>query len=410
LRDRLMKRLLYIAHRMPFPPDKGDRVRAFHQIETLSQHYEITLATLAHSRADAEAAPALKQWVEEIILARAGGSLGLIRGALSLLDGGAVTEGYFRSPGLLRAIHEACRKPFDLAIAYSSSTLPYLLAADAKARVMDLVDVDSAKWASYGDSSAWPKSWLYRREARGVRALELEALERCDAVLLVSEAEVRALPTRSARVIAVSNGVDMEYFAPADPARNEHPGLVFTGTMDYRPNIDGVCGFVRDVWPGLKERVPGLTFTIVGRNPTRAVKRLEKAAGIRVTGSVPDVRPFLADASMAVVPLRIARGIQNKVLEAMAMGRAVVASGPALEGLDVRPGEDVLRADTTEEWHDQVTRLLSDEAFRLKIERAARRRVEADYSWETRLAPLVALCERLTGPVGSPEMAATEAE
>lgn len=405
-----MKRLLYIAHRVPYPPDKGERVRAFHQIRALSQHYDITLAALAHSRSDVNSAPALRRWVGKILLARTNRSLGLTKGALSLLGGGAVTRGYFRSRPLRRAVHEACRDPFDLAIAYSSSTLPFLLAADAGARVMDLVDVDSAKWASYGDSSHWPKSWLCRMEARGVRALEREALQRCDAVLLVSEAEARALSAKSDKVLPVGNGVDTQYFSPLQDSRSSCPCLVFTGQMDYRPNVEGVCSFVREVWPSLKRSVPELTFTIVGRNPTRAVKRLKRYPGIKVTGMVPDVRPYLAEATAAIAPLKTARGIQNKVLEAMAMGRAVVASGPALEGLDVTPGDDVLQADTPDEWVDTITTLLSDEALRHKVERVARRRIETDYHWDTRLAPLISLCERLTEPAGRREVAATGAQ
>lgn len=404
-----MKRLLYIAHRVPYPPDKGERVRAFNEIKVLSRHYEITLAALAHSRSDYEAAGALKQWCDKVILARAGGKLGLIRGALCLLNGRAVTEGFFRSERLHRAIYQAAREPFDLAIAYSSSMLPFLLRANARVHVMDLVDVDSAKWAGYAASARWPKCWLYHREANGVRALELEALERCNAVLLVSEAEVRALPAQSDKILAISNGVDADYFSPPKHAENNKASLVFTGSMDYRPNIEGVCSFVSNVWPGLKERVPELTFTIVGRNPTRAVRHLARKPGISVTGAVPDVRPYLADATVVVVPLMIARGIQNKVLEAMAMGRAVVASGAALEGLDVSPGQDVLQADTADEWLDKITALLSDETLRRKIERAARQRIEMDYKWDARLAPLVSLCERLTEPAARPEVAAAEA-
>jgi glycosyltransferase involved in cell wall biosynthesis len=170
---------------------------------------------------------------------------------------------------------------------------------------------------------------------------------------------------------------------------------VFTGTMDYRPNIDGVCWFVREVWPALRQGMPDLTFTIVGRDPARAVRELAQVPGVKVTGSVPDVRPYLAAATLAVVPLRIARGIQNKILEAMSMGKAVVASPAALEGLEVEVGREALQADTPQEWRQRILEMLRDEARRRAIEQAARGRVLAAYDWSARMAPLVRLCEEL---------------
>ena len=392
-----MKRLLFIAHRVPYPPDKGDRLRAFHEIKALSEHFHITLAALAHGRGDHQAAGALAQWCEKVIVAPAGGTLGLIRGALCLLTGGSVTEGYFSSRRLRKLIAaEAARESFDLVVAYSSSTLPYALAAPAAARMIDLVDVDSAKWASYADEAPWPVSWLYRREASGVRALERQAVEHCDAVLLVSEAETAALPSAGEQVVAIGNGVDTEFFAPgaAAPVDRGRPGLVFTGQMDYRPNVDGVCWFVRHVWPQLRRDLPDLTFTVVGRNPARAVRQLAKLPGVEVTGPVADVRPYLAAADAAICPLRIARGVQNKVLEAMAMGRAVVASPPALEGLDVEVGREVLQADTPAQWQSAIRDIVADEALRSRLGRSARARIEAKYQWASRMAPLVRLCLR----------------
>jgi len=390
-----MKRLLYIAHRVPYPPDKGERVRAFHEIRALAEHFRITLATLAHSEGDAEAASKLGQWCEKVLTGKAGGRLGLLRGGLSFAAGRSVTEGFFRSPDLAQAIaEEARREPFDLVIVYSSGTLPYVLSVPAKAHVMDLVDVDSAKWSAYANAAWWPKRWLYRREARGVAALERRAVECCDAVLLVSEAEKQALGITSPKVMAVGNGVDTEYFKPMDGPAGP-PSLVFTGTMDYRPNIDGVCWFVREVLPQLKSRVPDLTFTIVGRDPAPEVLRLAGVPGITVTGTVRDVRPYLAVATVVVVPLRIARGIQNKILEAMAMGRAVVASPQAVEGLEVTVGADVLQADAPESWVRAVESLICDEPRRRIMEQAARTRVVADYTWPARMAPLVDLCEKM---------------
>ena len=403
-----MKRLLYIAHRVPYPPDKGERVRAFHEIKTLSEHFRITLAALAHSKEDREAVASLREWCHRVLVASAGGRLGLVRGALSLLAGGSITKGYFHSRHLRKLIAaEAAREPFDLVMGYSSSTLPYVLAAPAPARVIDLVDVDSAKWFSYADAARWPKRWLYRREAAGVRHLERQAVEHCDAVLLVSQAESAALGCSSDKVVAVGNGVDTACFAPdaVPPADIGPASLVFTGTMDYRPNIEAVCWFARHVWPNLQRAVPELTFIIVGRSPSRDVRQLSKLTGVTVIGTVPDVRPYLAAASVAICPLQIARGVQNKTLEAMAMGRAVIASSSALEGLDVEIGEDVLRADTPAEWRSTTRALLGDSRLRDRLGRSARAGVEARYQWPARMEPLVSLCVRISKAFSAPRPA-----
>lgn len=391
-----MKRLLFISHRVPYPPDKGERVRAFHEIEALAQHFRVTVAALTHQPSDVEAAAELKHWCEKVITAPAGGRVRLLRGGMALLCGRSVTEGFFHSRRLAYALgEEAAREPFDLVLAYSSSTIPYALGVPAGARIADLVDVDSAKWATYAQVARWPRRWLYRREARGVQSLEQRAIDECDAVVLVSPDEVKALGIMSHKVAAIGNGVDTEYFKPTDDEEASPPSLVFTGTMDYKPNIDGVCWFVREVWPALRRDVPDLTFSIVGRNPTRAVRKLVEIPGVRVTGSVPDVRPYLAKATLAVVPLLIARGVQNKILEAMAMGRAVVASPQGLEGLEVAVGTETLQARTPDEWQRCILELLQDNARRQQVEHAARTCVEQKYAWAARLQPLLDLCERL---------------
>ena len=394
-----MKRLLFIAHRVPFPPDKGERVRAFHEIRALSRHFHVTVAALSHNREDIEAVAGLREFCRKVLIAPAAGAMGLVRGGISLLVGRSVTEEFFHSRRLREMIiSENQREPFDLVMCYSSGTLPYGLAVPAPVRIIDLVDIDSAKWSSYADSAWWPKNWLYRREAAAVCRLERQAVERCDAVLLVSEAESAAMGFGGNKVIAVSNGVDLDFFRPdvVAPADLGSVGLVFTGTMDYRPNAEAVCWFVREVWPELKRRTPELTFTIVGRNPTRAVRQLAKTPGLNVTGSVPDVRPYLAAAGVAVCPLQMARGIQNKVLEAMAMSNAVVASPAALEGLEVEAGEDLLKADMPDEWQQHILKLLTGGELRNRLGRSARKCVEDKYNWATRMEPLVSLCRRLT--------------
>jgi sugar transferase (PEP-CTERM/EpsH1 system associated) len=378
-------------------------VRAFHEIVALSAHFEITLAAITHDPGDARAAEPLRQWCGELILAPAGGTVGRVRAAASIFRGRSATEGFFRSPDLERQLDRlASARPFDLVFAYCSSVLPTCLGVKAKAHVIDLVDTDSQKWLAYAGDSRWPVSWLYRGEARAVARLERQAVQRCHAVFITSQAEIEALGAESPHVLAVGNGVDTDYFRPDPglPAPDpQSPCLVFTGWMNYRPNIDGVCWFVREVMPLLRQRLGGLTFRIVGRNPAPKVVQLARCPGVVVTGSVPDVRPYLSAATAAVVPLRIARGVQNKVLEAMAMGKPVVASSGALTGLDVVAGQEALRADSPDEWVEHILSLSGDTAACQPSQLGARARqcVVERYNWARRMAPMVDVCMKLAG-------------
>ncbi len=418
-----MKRLLMLTHRLPYPPDKGERVRAFEALRALSSRFDIVLASLSESRNElARAADGLRPWCRQVLAAPLRRKLALCRGACRLAMGGSVTEGYFASRRLSRLVlDEACRQPFDIVLGYSSGMLPLALRVPAAGRVMDLVDADSAKWRSYSRAGRGMLSWAYQREAQGVAALEQQAVRQCHAVLLISQAEVAALGIRSERLMAVGNGVDAAFFDPAAPFDDtrgegdkssagspENEGradeqsdsaggrLVFTGTMNYRPNVEGIGWFVEHVWPAVRRLRPACQLQIVGRNPTPAVWRLADAAGVEVTGAVADVRPYLRQASLAVAPLRIARGVQNKVLEAMAMARPVVASSAAMEGLEVEAGRHLLRADSPQEWVRAVDQVLNDPAAAREFGRRARQCVLERYSWPSRMSPLVELCCRLS--------------
>ena len=391
-----MKRLLFIAHRMPYPPDKGERLRAFHEIKALADHFRVTVAALTHSPADVAAAEGLRPMCQGIVHACAGGPAGLLGGAANLLTGRSLTEGYFRSARLRRRLRDQSgRQPFDVAVGYCSGVLDLLLSVPARTRVLDFVDVDSAKWAGYAEAARGPRRWLYGLESRRVRQLEQRALRQCDAVFLVSQAEAAILGGPNEKVLAVGNGVDMDFFTPAHAPAADGPSVVFAGTMDYRPNVEAACWFARQVWPAVRQAAARARFIIVGRDPAPAVCALAKTPGVHVTGTVPDVRPYLAGADVAVAPLLMARGIQNKVLEAMAMGRAVVASPAALEGLHVRVGENVLQAQAPRQWAESLVTLLRNRPQRVALGLAARRHVEAHYSWPTQMAPLISLCVRL---------------
>ncbi len=317
-----------------------------------------------------------------------------------MMLGKSLSEVFFHSSELMRKIRAASKDtPFDIVVGYSSVMLPYVLQADALARVMDIVDVDSDKWEQYAAKARFPMSWLYRREAKKVRRLEQTALKKCSAAVVVTQREKNMLGDSQSAVHVIFNGVDCDYFSPdsVSPADIGPHGLVFTGTMDYKPNVDAVCWFAAEIFPTIKAKIPDATFTIVGRNPKPAVQRLTEVEGVTVTGTVADVRGYLsADGAIAVCPMRLGCGVQNKVLEAMAMQRAVVTSRESVGGLDAVDGTHLVVADTPEDWTREILRLFADAAAREKIARAAREFVAQNYTWAGRLGPLVNLCDELS--------------
>jgi sugar transferase (PEP-CTERM/EpsH1 system associated) len=278
---------------------------------------------------------------------------------------------------------------------------PYILSTPrAEVRVVDLVDVDSEKWRAYSDKAGWLMRAIYQREWRRVAALEERIVQECDHSLFVSDAEAAVMrgrvPEYESKIVGLSNGVDHAFFNPAMPYRTpfvgDAPTFVFTGTMDYPPNVDAVRWFARDILPLIRERIPTARFYIVGNHPVSAVRQLENIDGVVVTGWVADVRPYLAHATAAVAPMRIARGIQNKVLEAMAMGCPVVLTSGALEGIDAEPGLHVLLANDPQTF--ALACLTATGPGGLQLGAAARQRAVACYDWAVRLDPLVELLSR----------------
>jgi sugar transferase (PEP-CTERM/EpsH1 system associated) len=279
----------------------------------------------------------------------------------------------------------ARRTDFTASLASSSGVAQYLRLPELRGvpAVVDLVDVDSQKWLDYAAASRGPRSWLYGAEGRRVRRLEAEISRWARGVTLVSYAEAR-LYAGSATV--VRNGVELEYFRPARSATEM--SCVFVGALDYRPNVDAAGWFCRHVWPRVRVLCPSGTLYLVGRRPVRAVRRLARLPGVKVIADVPDVRPYLARAAVVVAPLRIARGVQNKVLEALAMGKAVVSSPQALSGIAAEPGVHLLAADTAQDWVNAVVKLFDDGPLRQRLGEAGRDYVSEHHCWERCLEPI----------------------
>ncbi|MBN9522464.1 TIGR03087 family PEP-CTERM/XrtA system glycosyltransferase [bacterium] len=387
-----LPRVLYLTHRVPYPPDKGDRIRNYHLLRGLARRARVWLGCLADEPVSAEARAELDRLCEWVAIRPVGGKSRWLRAALSVATGGSVSEGVFANPVLAKYVFQwSVEVDFAAVVVSASSMAPYLRDFDLGGvpRFVDLVDVDSQKWHDFADATRGPKRWLYRLEATRVRKLERRLPEWTEAVAVVSRAEADVFDsfTRPGAATVAANGVDLDYFAPRSVPIE--PALVFVGAMDYLPNVDGAVWFAREVWPAIRAKHPAAEFRVVGRKPTPEVQRLAELPGVKVLGTVPDVRPFVASAAAAVVPLRLARGIQNKVLEALAMARPVVAAPPALAALGTVPGEHLLRAATSAEWVEACCGLLADPARGTELGAAGRRYVEAHHHWETCLDPFL---------------------
>ena len=379
-------KILYIAHRIPYPPDKGDKIRAYHQIKHLAAKHELHLACLVDDPADLEHVATLEELCASVSYVYRGKLKTAIQAGLALLTSKPLSAASFYSAALNRDIATKVREQrFEVIVAYSSSVAGYVLGNTDIPKVMDFVDVDSAKWEHYADFRRPPMSWVYNMEARRLARREQEIVSRFDHSILVSEREAESLRVRAPGrpVSVIPNGIDTDYFSLNGNrvAAPEGPTIVFTGVMDYYPNVDAVKYFCEDVFGLIRNEVPDARFCIVGRNPTRQVLQLAGNPNVVVTGGVKDVRPYLATASVSVAPLRIARGLQNKVLEAMAMGLPVVTTPTVLQGIQAAPEDGVSTADTAEGFAREVVALLRDPDLRRERSARAREYVESRHTW-----------------------------
>ncbi len=395
-------RILYVTHRVPYPPDKGDRIRNYHVLTWLARQASVDLACLADEDVSDADVGALKELVDRVAMIRIRRGSRRMRATWSLATGRTASEGAFRSSALCGLLRRWARETRYHAILVSASSLvPYLRLAELARMpaVVDFVDVDSQKWLDYADASRGPRAWLYRTEGERLRRLETEATRRARGVILVSAAETNLFRRScdAANIYTVPNGVDLEGFRPGGVEAESERTCVFVGALDYRPNVDGVCWFCREVWPEICRLRPGAQLRLVGRRPVTAIRRLAGVPGVEVVGQVPDVRRYLAEASVVVVPLRLARGIQNKVLEAMAMGKATVASPQSLIGLQGHGPVPVLCASAPSQWVESVTRLMDDTVGRRRLGEEGRRYVEEFHHWDRALEPLgsiLGLCRK----------------
>ena len=390
-------KLLAITHRLPCPPHKGEKIRALNFLKFLAARHEVHLVSLVDDDNDLRYVDQLNPHVRSLTVQRVHPRLRKAFALSAVASDESVSSRYFHVSALQRRVDALIEREGITGIFCSSSpTAEYVFRSRHAVRlrnvpkVMDLIDVDSVKWRHYAEQSNAGSAWLYRREARYLAALEGKIGQQFDRVLVVSEAERTCCESVARdRVTAVPNGVDLEYFSPSahTAAEQQPPTLVFTGVMDYRPNVDGIAWFVRDILPTVRAAVPDVRLFIVGNRPSKTVQRLASDSGIIVTGFVPDVREYVAR-GVSIAPLRIARGIQNKVLEAMAMGRPIVVTPQAFEGIDAEPGRDLMVASDEREFAERTIECLRDPVHADRLGRAARVRAEQAYSWSKNLALL----------------------
>lgn len=389
---------MFLAHRIPYPPDKGDKIRSWNFLAHLAERYRVHLGCFIDDPRDWEFTDFLRKMCGECCFVGLQPRIARLASLRGLLDGRALTLPYYANGELARWTQRIMARPqLTRAFVYCSAMAQYVQHPHHQRLrcIADIVDIDSEKWADYARRVSLPWRWLYAREAKTLRQIEKRIGSSFDATIVATGAELALFkafaPEAGERLRCVSNGVDSDYFSPERAYPSPYaPGtmaLAFVGAMDYWPNVDAVTYFVREILPGVQQRLPEAQFFIVGSSPTPEVVALAAEGRIVVTGRVPDVRPYVAHAAAIVAPLRIARGVQNKVLEGMAMAKPVIGSPEALTGIAAEIGRDVLLARTPQEFADAIHRAATTDAGPA-IGRHARSRVTADYAWSASLRNL----------------------
>jgi sugar transferase (PEP-CTERM/EpsH1 system associated) len=467
-------KILYLAHRIPYPPNKGDKIRSFHEIKHLSGSHGIDLICLADKVEDLRHQNDLKQYCRKVFVAPVNKTPATLKGLAYLAKGKPLSVGYFYSKKVQETFDRWFHNTdYDAIICFSSPMAEYIFRSkyywtgktqgtrhkvqgkddnsgyynqkrkrngylpynaqppndssttthyvpNSEFRtpklIMDFCDVDSDKWRQYAQRSSFPKSLLYNLENIRLAAYEQKIAEHFNYSVFVSEKEGERFKQQNPHITnlrVISNGVDYEHFSPGQRHKVQgvgsketsfktfhpepctlHPVLMFSGAMDYHANVDGIIWFCKEILPKIRLVIPRIQLYVVGSNPTRHVQKLGRHDGIKVTGFVEDVRKYYQMADVCLAPLRIARGVQNKILEAMAMGKPIVSTSMAVQGIDAVNCEQLLVADNPKDFAQVVLRLLSDDEMRRELGSKARQFVKLYYDWRTNLMKLDQLITR----------------
>jgi sugar transferase (PEP-CTERM/EpsH1 system associated) len=392
--------LLFLCHRIPFPPNKGDKIRSFHLLKHLAKSFDIYLGTFVDDEQDWSFVAELDKYCRQRLVLSLSPRAATIRSLKGFLTNQALSVPYYENSDMTDWVKDVvASQGIAHAIVYSSAMAQFIppLEFQFKRRLIDFVDVDSDKWRQYSEQKNWPVSYVFRREANKLLVLEKALCEQFDSSLFVSQAEAELFkslcPENASKVGYYNNGVDRDYFNPANSYANPYSidakVIVFTGAMDYWPNVDAVVWFARNVFPLLRAKHPQLQFCIVGGSPSAPVLRLGEDAGVEVTGRVEDVRPYLQHAIAAIAPMRVARGVQNKVLEAMAMEKIVLVSSLGLEGIAAAHGEQLLVVEEPAEYETHIEGVINGEFCHLQ--EPARHFITSCFDWDESLPAVVSL-------------------
>lgn len=397
-------KILFVCHRFPYPPKRGGKIRPFNIIRHLAENHEVTVASLARSSQEAKEGEGLSKYCIEYKVAIISPLMGMIGMLKSLFRGRPLSMGYFYSETLKKQIlKELSTVPFDLIFVHCSSVAQYVEDVHWVPKILDFGDMDSKKWQIYSKYKKFPMSIVYALEGR---RLELEEK------VLASKFNMGTCTTLNEKLTLESygvgiptawfpNGVDSEYFAPTQEPYAPN-SLCFIGRMDYYPNQEGIIEFCQMILPLIKEKCPQVVLTIIGADPSREILDLAKIQGVTVTGSVPDVRPFVLASAVNVVPLNIARGTQNKILESLSMGVPTVTTSQAATGVDAIDEEHFLVASTHQEFANAVVRLISNPSERMRFSRAGRERMLDKHNWSNSMKKfdtILAECLETSGVV-----------
>ena len=399
-------RILFLTHRFPYPPNRGDRIRSFRLLEFMSKIADVDLGTLCDEKPREEYVSVLKSYCQRTAFVPWRPYGRWIHSGLSLLSGSTMTEGLFSSTALRKQIRTwAAETPYDRVVVFCSSMYPYSRLPELKniPLITDIVDVDSQKWFDYAAVSTGFKGLFKRKifetEGRRLRQKEIEIAQTSLRTLAVSEDEVKLYRSFCPenvqdKIIPLSNGVDSDFFSPDaqyDKANVVPFRLVFVGAMDYRANLDGIEWFLDNVWEELKESFPQTELDLVGSNPGEKAQSFAKTPGVNLIGRVDDVRPYIYRANAVVIPLRVARGIQNKTLEAMAMAKPVLASPMSLQGIDDSVTQFAWSCNEPQSWVESLAQLFNqgvDNPEVLNRAQKGRQAIVDSYSWAARFAGL----------------------
>jgi sugar transferase (PEP-CTERM/EpsH1 system associated) len=395
--------VLYLCHRFPYPPRRGGKIRPFNMIRHLAERHDVTVCSLARSPAEAEEARGIAPYCARFFVHSVREPMQALRMIARLPTSTPSSCGYFYSPALASRVRALlARERFDLIFVHCSSVARYVARHSSTPKILDFGDMDSQKWLEYAHYKPFPLRLGYRLEGMKMLAEEKRLAQSFDLCTATTRGEWETLESYGSGALTdwFPNGVDSQFFAPGTE-RYDVDTISFVGRMDYYPNQECMYDFCTNVLPRLRERRPGLRLMIVGAEPSRAVRRLGERPGITVTGSVPDVRPYLQRSALMVAPLNIARGTQNKILEAMAQGVPVVASDIAGRGVDAVAGDHFIVARTHADYESAIMRVLDNPEERARLARCGRERMQSHHDWSRSMRRLDAIIDRCLAGTGA---------